>query len=158
MKNQKTIDIERQNYMMTLKIFRVCATILIAVAIAFLGVVWVSSIKAGKIRLAINCTIFLVPFAVAMLYAIKISKILKDGETPFRVEVANFISKAGYALVYGGFIGYLCFVYLIKGAENFALPFFIAHSANCLIGPILTLIAYAFKYGCKLQQESDETI
>lgn len=158
MKNQKTVDIEKHNYLITIKMFCIVAAILIFAVIAFLAVIWVSSIKEGKTKLAFDFTIFFVSFAVALIYAIKICKILKDGETPFRVEVANYINKAGSALLYGGFIGYICNPFLIEGAENFSMALFIGYSANILVGTTLTLIAYAFKYGCKLQQESDETI
>ena len=160
MKQQKTVDIEKQNYMMTLKLSRVASIVMSIVISVALAVLWVASIQENKIGFAVHFTVLLAPFAVSMLYLTKICKILKDGDTPFRLAIAKYINHISLFLMGGGFIGYLITPLSVLEVDlgGLTFGFFIGYSAYCWIGTTLTLIAYAFKYGCKLQQESDETI
>ena len=102
-----------------------------------------------------------VGMAIAFNFGVKIFSTLKDGETPFRYEIADKIKAAGMAFFATGIVhvigealnGFLNATGVFAGELSINLGF------NFFIwGAFLTAIAYIFNYGCKLQQESDETL
>ena len=107
---------------------------------------------------------FLLTGGIALLvnYARNIFRRLRNAETPFCYDIADKIKGAGQAawgigcalLVYGS-IAILC----LKGRLSLAQYGFGYIEAGILIvGAVLAISAYVFNYGCKLQQESDETL
>ena len=94
--------------------------------------------------------------SISLNFGVKVFKTLKDGETPFRYEIADKIKAAGMALIGTGVLeivagimkGFFAFEDTVVKIE---LDFFIW-------GAVILAIAYIFNYGSKLQQESDETI
>ena len=100
-------------------------------------------------------------FWVALRFGYKVFGILKDGKTPFRYEVADKIKASGITFIVTGIIhivleiikGFLYMAGVFKGeiSTTIVADFFV-------YGIVIIAIAYIFNYGCKLQQESDETI
>ena len=108
--------------------------------------------------------LFLMLGGIALLlnFARNIFRRLRNAETPFCYDIADKIKGAGQAawgigcalLVYGS-IATLC----LKGRLSLAQYGFGYIEAGILIvGAVLAISAYVFNYGCKLQQESDETL
>ncbi|MBP1542735.1 MAG: hypothetical protein J6A16_01450 [Oscillospiraceae bacterium] len=101
-------------------------------------------------------------FGIGLNFIASIFRTMRLGETPFRYDVADKIKAAGtvFALT-----GALCFIMNVAvmileaaGILNFdsftSLPDFFSF----VFGVFLLALAYVFNYGCKLQQESDETL
>ncbi len=97
--------------------------------------------------------------AVAFNFGRNIFRKLKDGETPFRYEIADKIKGAAMAVFVTATIDFIAEIIMgileVNGIweinVNITFDYFIWSA-------ILFAIAYIFNYGCKLQQESDETI
>lgn len=99
--------------------------------------------------------------SISLNFGVKVFKTLKDGETPFRYEIADKIKAAGMTLIGTGIVhiigeavnGFLNSIGVFEGelSVGIVLDFFV-------LGAIIIAVAYIFNYGCKLQQESDETI
>lgn len=97
--------------------------------------------------------------AVAFNFGRNTFKKLKDGETPFRYEIADKIKGAAMAVFVTATIDFIAEIIMgileVNGIweinVNITFDYFIWSA-------ILFAIAYIFNYGCKLQQESDETI
>ncbi len=87
---------------------------------------------------------------------------LKRSDTPFKYDIADKMKGLGYLLCGGGIVGALLFLIsnlLIDKLENnwfwdataFGFVFMV-------VGLIFIAFALIFEKGCKLQQESDETL
>lgn len=112
-----------------------------------------------------NAIVALITYIISSNFAVKVFNKLKDGESPFRYEIADKIKAAGITLVIGG-----CIFSLIDFITTLLVDFeVIAYSEapldlsgnltiQLIFGVVLMALAYIFNYGCKLQQESDETV
>ena len=89
----------------------------------------------------------------------KLFKWLHDAETPFTVESAKNMKKVGQTLMAGGFIGMILFplMEMFTGLDIYEMPYTFGITI-IVVGMIFTAFALIFEYGCKLQQESDETL
>ncbi len=99
--------------------------------------------------------------SIALRHFIKVFQILKDGKTPFRYEVADKIKASGLIFLNTGVIALIAeFIRLVLTVLNlYNSDETIVFELSPLIWAAgLLAIAYIFNYGCKLQQESDETI
>lgn len=89
-------------------------------------------------------------------------KRLKESDTPFRYDIADKMKGAAGVLTFGSLAGMVLFIVYMLFFYSAALPdFFIVQTVNIVIlviGMILQAFALIFEYGCKLQQESDETL
>lgn len=88
---------------------------------------------------------------------------LKTLDSPFRSEIVEHLKKAGQLLEFGGVGGILMFVLLGLNSGNMnPNSAFITNSGSffimLLIGQVVRAVSLIFEYGCKLQQESDETL
>ena len=113
--------------------------------------------------------VFLVLGGIALLWnaARHIFRRLRTAETPFCYDIADKIKGAGFLAILLGIISlvYRTVVELIsKNGGNFVksdgymdLGYPFIYSV-LILGVVLMIIAYVFNYGCKLQQESDETL
>ena len=113
--------------------------------------------------------VFLVLGGIALLWnaARHIFRRLRTAETPFCYDIADKIKGAGFLAILLGIISlvYRTVVELIsKNGRNFVksdgymdLGYPFIYSV-LILGVVLMIIAYVFNYGCKLQQESDETL
>ena len=115
--------------------------------------------------------VFLVLGGIGLLWnsARHIFRRLRTAETPFCYDIADKIKGTGFLAI---LLGIISFVYrtivelLVKngGLKSFVksdgfvdLDFTFIYSV-IILGVVLMMTAYVFNYGCKLQQESDETL
>ena len=87
---------------------------------------------------------------------------LRAAETPFCYDIADKIKGAGHAAWGIGF-GLLVFgaaAALSLSDRQLLRPYGFGYVefGILILGALLTISAYVFNYGCKLQQESDETL
>ncbi|MBQ8787398.1 MAG: DUF2975 domain-containing protein [Oscillospiraceae bacterium] len=176
--NERTLEKEKKNFLTFCKVAEaflslMCALMIIAsIAIAIMMIMNFimknSTVPSSNdfstpegifngIYIIVTC----IGFAIALNFGIKVFGTLKDGETPFRYEIADKIKAAGMTLIGTGILhiigeavnGFLNSIGVFNGelSVGIVLDFFV-------LGAIIIAVAYIFNYGCKLQQESDETI
>lgn len=169
--NDRTLEMEKKDFILVCKIFHACSIVLRAlcgILIAGLLALLIFAVINGKelsaaLALCLDGTIFLGTIIVGMNFMSAIVKKLKDGETPFRYDIADKIKGAGFAVCTGGFLGFLTSPLTSTALNNadlgtFTVIFFVGYCGFCIVGSIILMFAYIFNYGCKLQQESDETV
>ncbi len=169
--NERTLEMEKKDFIEACKIFHVCSIILkilCAVLMAGLFALLILAVINGKeqstaLAMCLSGTIFLGTIIVAMNFMSAIVKKLKDGETPFRYDIADKIKGAGFAVCSGGFLGFMTSPLTSTALNNadlgtFTVTFFVGYCGFCIVGSVILMFAYIFNYGCKLQQESDETV
>ena len=170
--NERTLEKEKKNFISFCKgaeIFLsiMCAFAIIApiivVAITIMSFVTTKAVLTDPetVFIGIYIIVTCIGLAIALNFGIKVFRMLKDGETPFRYEISDKIKAAGMTFFGTGIVHIIGVAVntffkataVFKGeiSVNIVLDFFIW-------GAVLIAIAYIFNYGCKLQQESDETI
>ncbi len=172
--SERTLEKEKKNFIVFCKV----AEALLGIALAFtiIGAIVIFTllivsnvIKDGAFSEAFRGAYYTMPenifngifvilacigMSISLNFGVKVFKTLKDGETPFRYEIADKIKAAGMALIGTGFLAIVAAVmegFFKETTIRIELDFFIW-------GAVILAIAYIFNYGCKLQQESDETI
>ena len=176
--NARTIEKEKRQFIFFCKIAEMLFTFLLACLVVGAAAIVIMTIMhlAGVVDIettdayspqefiftAVYYIIYCIGWAIIVNFGAKVFKTLKDGETPFRYEVADKIKAAGITCVcMWGFelvseIIRSCLVSLNVFAS---MTTEISISSEMLTrGFVITAIAYIFNYGCKLQQESDETL
>ncbi len=125
----------------------------------------VSAITGGAIEDVISSAANLVTCigtGISAWFGMKVFSRLNKGGTPFRYDVADKIKGAAAPLTACGGIGFLIEVAVIVMTTWFgysADKFDFFGGLDILVfGLVLNALSYIFNYGCKLQQESDETI
>lgn len=87
---------------------------------------------------------------------------LSKNETPFRYDVADKLKGASVPLIVCGGIVFMAEVAVVIMTEGFGFAAdkfdFFGGLDVLLFGIALSALSYIFNYGCKLQQESDETL
>lgn len=114
--------------------------------------IWTSSlIVYNMLMLSVEC-----------FFISKVFGNLKASDSPFRDEIVKGLRRATNVLVGGGIGGmvlYLIFELTVETQQN---RLFFGTSGTfyvyILLGLIMKAISLIFEYGCKLQQESDETL
>ena len=165
--NARTLQMEKKDFIEVCKVFHICSIILkvlCAVLIAGLFALVILAIINGKeqstaLAMFISGVVFFGTIIIAMNFVSSIVKKLKDGETPFRYDIGDKIKGAGSSLCSGGFSGFLLTAF--TSAHNlglFTVVFFVGYCGFCIVGAVVLMFSYIFNYGCKLQQESDETV
>ncbi len=163
---ERTFEQEKEEFSTVCKVFEV-ACIMMFVAFAVIVAVVLGVIIAGGaalsdiIVLAVNSLVLLLGMSSALNFGRAIFKSLRSGETPFRYDIADKVKGASIALAMSGLLGIL----LQSVSHIFSEAFgdichyyaFIA-VGNIFIGVLLGIMSYVMNYGCKLQQESDETL
>ncbi len=177
---EKTLENDKKNFIFVCKMGEVFSILLIVLCIvgglaaAFMSVMYILGIAidnefatphiAEEIYCMVNGVCITIGMGIACKFAVKIFSELKTGETPFRLNIAENIKKAGISLILTGFFGSVTeFIYnvlvenkvflgentigIINGCEDMVM-----------LSIVIMAVAYIFNYGCKLQQESDETI
>ncbi|MBQ8781083.1 MAG: hypothetical protein IJZ72_05370 [Oscillospiraceae bacterium] len=178
--NERTLEKEKRQFIFFCKIAEMLFTFLLAcLVVGAIAIVIMTIMRlAGVVDIettdiyspqefvftAIYYIICCIGWAIIVNFGAKVFKTLKDGETPFRYEVADKIKAAGITCVcMWGFeliseIIRSCLVSLNVFASA-SMTMEISISSEMLTrGFVITAIAYIFNYGCKLQQESDETL
>ena len=177
---ERTLEKEKKHFITVCKIGQVCSVLFLALCIVgalaagFMSVMYMlgiaidseiaTQIMTEEIYCMINLVLIAVGLSVACSFAVKIFKGLKTGETPFRYDIADKIKGAGVVLIITGLFGSVTeLIYrALVGSEVFLGVDEIGIISGCedtaIFGVVLIALAYIFNYGCKLQQEADETL
>ena len=173
---KRTLEKDKKDFITVCKIsegfsiifYSLC--IMCVIAIAIMAILSAIMKKGGEmfgspegIIVMVIDVLTLITYIVALNFSVKIFNKLKSGDTPFRYDIADKIKGAGTALIVGSLAGELIIFVknilidtgVIEDVETFDI---FASSGNVIFGVVLMALAYIFNYGCKLQQESDETV
>ena len=173
--NERTHKKETAEFISACQIFEIFSIIgLVAFIAAALFLLWETVFNAERASAAAEMAVFSVIISnicniiccigicIALKFSASIFGKLKDGETPFRYDIGDKIRAAGITLAATGAI-----VFVIKFVCNLLnsidviadiIPVELNDSSLCLVGALLCIFSYIFNYGCKRQQESDETL
>lgn len=167
---ERTLEKEKKSFVETCVFWQgACVAILIIMVIACIGLIGnlITDFTVSNLLYSISDIISAVICIIALNFGATIFKKLKISETPFLYDIADKIKGAGLILIWGNVaifaietiinivIGYLSEAGTIVANETFNFSFDLT---ALLVGGTLLMIAYIFNYGCKLQQESDETV
>ncbi len=164
--NERTFQEEKKEFALVCRIFEViCTLILIIFGLAAVIVTGVILVKGAALNdvlvLSVNSAILLFGMISALNFGRAIFKTLKSGETPFRYDIADKVKGASLALIICSLTGILAQSVSHSFSEAFSdichYYFFMA-IGSCVVGLLLGIMSYVMNYGCKLQQESDETV
>ena len=164
--NERTLENEKSEFITVCKLFEVLCMVMTAVfaliALIVLGVILSMGAELTDIMvLFANSAVLLFGIVSALNFGRSIFRTLKSGETPFRYDIADKVKGASLALLICGFasvviIGFSCvFSEAFSGICHY---YFFVAVGNCFVGILLGIMSYVMSYGCKLQQESDETL
>ncbi len=122
-----------------------------------LSVIYMSDIFKAAFILYYSAVFFIVAGYVEQIFGR-----LRKAETPFTYDIAHKMKGLGYILAVGGIVGgdiFVLFHLFIDGLSDewFGFPLIISF-VLMVVGLIFTAFALIFEHGCKLQQESDETL
>lgn len=164
--NERTLEKEKQEFVTVCMVFEVmCTMMLVVVALLMLGVVGVIAVMGAEFTdvlvLFVNSIILLFGMTSALNFGRAIFKSLKSGETPFRYDIADKVKGAALALSMCGIASIIVQgisdLFSTAFSDLIHYYFFIA-LGNIFTGLLLGIMSYVMNFGCKLQQESDETI
>lgn len=173
--NKRTHKKETAEFISACQVFEIFSIIgLVAFIAGALFLLWETIFNADSVSAStetsllsvILTNIFSIICCIGICIALKFSAAifgkLKDGETPFRYDIGDKIRAVGITLAASGALAFLvkftgnllCSLEIIADTIEFEL----SDSSLCLMGAIICTFSYIFNYGCKLQQESDETL
>ena len=160
------LEKEKQKFASVCKVFEVmCIVMLVVAALIMLGVVVVIAVMGAELKdvmvLFVNSIILLFGMTSALNFGRAIFKALKSGESPFRYDIADKVKGASLALILSSFAGILVQSVSPLFSEAFTdiCHYYFFPTVGCLVvGLLLGVMSYIMNYGCKLQQESDETL
>lgn len=153
---------EKENFIKACDVFKVFfkfGIFFMAVAFIITLVELISGDSDNTVFDNIKAIVGIIFNCVAFKYGIDIFNMLKENETPFRLEIADKIKKTGIVTLICPavmlFVDIISIIYTILTDGKTRI---LVEAAPIFTGVILLMIAYVFRYGCKLQQESDETL
>lgn len=164
--NERTLEKETEEFRLVCKVFEVFCiaifSVIFIIAVAVIGIaVFIGAEMSDVLTFAVNNAVLLMGLASALNFGRSIFRKLKNGETPFRYDIADKVKGASIALCGSGFLGILVqsVSHLFSAAFSDICHYYLFIAiGNCIVGIILGIVSYVLSYGCKLQQESDETI
>lgn len=122
-----------------------------------LSVIYMSDIFKAAFILYYSAVFFIVSNYVEQIFGR-----LRKAETPFMYDIADKMKGLGYVLGSGGIIGGAAFNVFKLFIDDLSDEWFgfslIAGFVLMVVGLIFTAFAFIFEHGCRLQQESDETL
>ncbi len=174
---ERTLEKDKKDFITVCKIAE-CSSmvalaiiIVAAIAIGIMAIMHITGVadadkefgSANAVLTMISNMIMLTSIGIALKFSAEIFNKLKTGDTPFQCDIADKIKKAGITLIAGTFAStifdvissILIKVGIIASTESHEI---VVDADYALFGVVLMALAYIFNYGCKLQQESDETI
>lgn len=169
--NMKTLEQEQQYLKQTSGIVRVEA-ICFAVALFVLMVqdVLASAPNNGEslsplfwVKLAF-LPLQTIALIVTVNFVIKLFKEIETGETPFRYSVADKLKGMSDAILAGSVVLgapglIITIVNVFTNAEGSSTTSFtMIMLGGLFLGALFKALSYIFAFGCRLQQESDETL
>ncbi len=164
--NERTFEEEKKDFTLMCKVFEtICIIVLVIFALVALivtGIIIVMGAKMNDVMvLSANSAVLLFGMVSALNFGRAIFKALKSGETPFRYDIADKVRGASLALLICSFASILVqsisHIFSETSADICHYYFFMA-IGGCVVGVLLGIMSYVMNYGCKLQQESDETV
>ncbi len=175
---ERTLEQERQSFMKMCKAFWcganviriimiVCVSILaLCLIIGAAGGAADSGVEefstVGGMFYTVSVCVIATGYIIALGFGAKIFKSLRNGETPFRYDIADKLKGAGCVMMVTGGLGFALNVVVqglkANGVEGIGTATELPDLVPFVFGAFLVALAYVFNYGCKLQQESDETL
>lgn len=174
---ERTLDKDKKDFITICKIGEIFSMVLTGISVIMsiaLLIMLIMSLTgfvddSGKysspegIMSSANNLIMTLGIIIACNFSAHIFNKLKDGETPFRYDIADKIKGAGISLTVSGVICSVieCVRGILDGTGIFTdTPAFepLDFESYCIFGVFLITLAYVFNYGCKLQHEADETV
>ena len=164
--NERTFEEEKKDFTLVCRVFEVlCVVILAVFAAGALAVTVIIAVMGADINnvlvLSANSAVLLFGIISALNFGRAIFRELKTGESPFRYDIADKVKGASLALILSSFAGILVQSVSPLFSEAFAdiCHYYFFLTIGCLVmGLLLGIMSYIMNYGCKLQQESDETL
>lgn len=172
--NERTLEKDKIKFVKMCRFFEMLARIFMIIMIVCLPVLLLFYIAAsaglvsGMSEYATPENMYFVAslcgvcigYITALNFGARIFKTVRTAETPFRYDVADKIKGAGYALAASGALGFVLnmVAVVLKAKSGFAIEAHMPEAAPFLFGVFLIALAYVFDYGCKLQQQADETL
>lgn len=164
--NERTFEEEKKDFTLVCRVFEVlCVVILAVFAVGALAVTVIIAVMGTDMKnvlvLSVNSAVLLFGIVSALNFGRAIFKALKSGESPFRYDIADKVKGASLALILSSFAGILVQSVSPLFSEAFAdiCHYYFFPTVGCLVvGLLLGVMSYIMNYGCKLQQESDETL
>ena len=167
--NERTLEQEQKNFMCFCKISHILliiARIVVIVAVVFGFVAGVASFKGNSengqdVFMAVYALVLCIGMVISVNHGIGVFKKLRCGGTPFTCDIADKIKAVGITLIATAGVSF------VVSAVKSTLVLFGVLTGEVkveielgflLAGFMACALAYIFNYGCKLQQESDETI
>ena len=163
---EEELEDEKEEFTLVCKVFEALCSVMTAVfalAVVIIAAVIISmkaELKDIFIFIA-NSAVLLFGIVSALNFGRAIFRKLKSGETPFRYDIADKVKGASLALLMCGILSIVTLAVSCSFSEAFSdicHYFFFIAIGNIFTGLILGIISYIMNYGCKLQQESDETL
>ena len=169
--NKRTLEQEKQYLKKTSGIVRIEA-ICFAVALMVLIVQEFISAAPGdgeSASLLFWVKLIFLPFqAAAATVSVKIVtglfREIENGETPFRYSIADKLKGLSDAILWGSLVFaapyfFSALIYTFTETEGGVTnAYAIIVLGGLFLGALFRSLSYIFGYGCKLQQESDETL
>ena len=169
--NERTLEQEKQYLKKTSEIVRIEAVCFAIALILLMVMETIPSVSDGGIDTSLLFWVKLIflPFqAVAAIvvsnFVTRLFKEIENGDTPFRYSIADKLKGLSDAILWGSVIfaaPYLVSAFVsafteTEGAQTNASA--VIMLGGLFLGVLFKALSYIFGYGCKLQQESDETL
>lgn len=163
---ERTFEEEKKDFALVCKVFEaLCIVILAVFAVAALAVTIIIALLGADMKdvlvLSVNSAVLLFGIVSALNFGRAIFRTLKSGESPFRYDIADKVRGASLALLLSSFASIFvqCASHIFSEAFSDICHYYFFLMVGCLVvGLLLGVMSYVMNYGCKLQQESDETL
>lgn len=177
--NERTLEKQKKDYLVVCKAGQILMAVeRVGAFIAFLCGLLATGMSIGGVCMdfkiagsygvegiisGINAAVIGLGCFAAGNFGYKAFKTLKSGESPFRYDIADKVMGAGFAMTVCGAIGTVLWVVysLLEANGTFIGDVFFSLGGGLdllVFGLFLIALSYVLSYGCKLQQESDETL
>lgn len=166
--NERTLEQEKQYLKKTSEIVRIEA-MCFAIALILLMVKDLIPGDGEDVSVVFWVKLIFLPFQtvaaiVVSNFVIRLFKEIETGETPFRYSIADKMKGLSDAVLAGSIVfaapGIVSiFIYTFtetEGSQTNASA--VIMLGGLFLGVLFRALSYIFGYGCKLQQESDETL
>ena len=169
--NERTLEQEKQYLKKTSEIVRIEAVCFAIALILLMVMETIPSISDDGIDTSLLFWVKLIflPFQAAAAiviskFVIELFKEIETGTTPFRYSIADKLKGLSDAILVGSVIfaapgiisTFVCAFTETEVSQTNAYA--VIMLGGLFLGALFRALSYIFNYGCKLQQESDETL
>ncbi len=163
---ERTFEEEKKDFALVCRVFEVlCVVILAVFAVGALAATVIVAVMGADMKdvlvLSVNSAVPLFGIVSALNFGRAIFRALKNGDSPFRYDIADKVKGASLALILSSLASILVQSVSHLFSEKFSdiCHYYFFLTVGCLVmGLLLGVMSYVMNYGCKLQQESDETL